>query len=90
MLTLLLRLLLFISALWLVRALLAAVWRGWSGSRRAGQGGVSGGAESRKMVKDPVCGMYMDPRLALRIEDGQGTYFFCSEACRAKFLEGAR
>ena len=84
--SLLTRLLIFISALWLVRRLLGAIFGGLhihseTGARRAKSEG-----EGKKMVKDPVCGMYMDPRLALRVEDKDGPVFFCSEECRQKFL----
>jgi YHS domain-containing protein len=41
---------------------------------------------STQMVKDPVCGMYMDSRLALRVENREGTHYFCSEGCKIKFL----
>jgi uncharacterized protein len=41
---------------------------------------------STQMVKDPVCGMYMDSRLAVRLENKNETYFFCSEGCKTKFL----
>lgn len=37
------------------------------------------------MVKDPVCGMYLDPRLAIR-DEMKGTYYFCSEQCRDQFM----
>jgi len=37
-------------------------------------------------VKDPVCGMYMDPRLAIRLEFKNGSFYFCSDECRQKFL----
>jgi YHS domain-containing protein len=39
------------------------------------------------MVKDPVCGMYMDPRLAIRLPNRKGDIFFCSEACRRRYEE---
>lgn len=41
---------------------------------------------SSKMVRDPVCGMYMDPRLAVRLEDKKEIFYFCSEECRRKYL----
>ena len=42
-------------------------------------------------VKDPVCGMYLDPRLAIRLEQNNGVFFFCSDSCRQKFaLQGPR
>ena len=41
------------------------------------------------MVKDPMCGMYMDPRLALRMEYKKESVYFCSDECRQKFLSAA-
>lgn len=37
-------------------------------------------------VKDPVCGMQIDPRAAAasREHDGE-TYYFCSDACLRQF-----
>ena len=38
------------------------------------------------MVKDPVCGMDVDPdSAAYRSEHDGHEYYFCSEHCRAKF-----
>jgi len=38
------------------------------------------------MVKDPVCGMDVDPSsTAYRSDHGGQTYYFCSEHCQAKF-----
>jgi Cu+-exporting ATPase len=37
-------------------------------------------------VKDPVCGMEIDPESAAATEEYQGrTYHFCSAACHEKF-----
>ncbi len=49
----------------------------------------AGGRESapNHMVKDPVCGMYMDSRLALRLERKHEEFFFCSEDCKNKYLK---
>jgi len=41
------------------------------------------------MVKDPMCGMYMDPRLAVRIQRNKEEFYFCSDECRQKFLAEA-
>ena len=45
-----------------------------------GQGGP-GDLPSQKMVRDPVCGTYIDPRLAVRLESGKDTLSFCSREC---------
>ena len=37
------------------------------------------------MVKDPVCGTWLDPQIALRLGKGSEETYFCSEACRDKF-----
>lgn len=89
MFSLLTRLLIFISALWLVRRLLGAIF---GGSRTHRDTAARNGASARagqKMVKDPVCGMYMDPRLALHVENSDGSFFFCSDECRRRFLAGS-
>ena len=39
------------------------------------------------MVKDPVCGMYMVSRLALKVEKKNKTVYFCSEKCKKNYLE---
>lgn len=39
-------------------------------------------------VKDPVCGMDVEPADAAAREDLEGqTYYFCSESCRRKFVQ---
>jgi len=43
-------------------------------------------AEAKTTVKDPVCGMTVDPQTAKhRAEHGGRTYYFCAERCRMKF-----
>ena len=38
------------------------------------------------MVKDPVCGMMIDPKTAAGTSVYQGqTYYFCSAGCKAEF-----
>lgn len=38
-------------------------------------------------VKDPVCGMEIDPSGAAASEEYQGvTYYFCSHACHETFV----
>ena len=38
------------------------------------------------MVKDPVCGMDVDPKSAAATSEYQGTtYYFCSPGCKRDF-----
>ncbi|MEO5805040.1 MAG: heavy metal translocating P-type ATPase [Devosia sp.] len=49
--------------------------------------GESGDVAAGNVVKDPVCGMTVDPQTAKHhVEHGGQTYFFCSAKCREKFL----
>ncbi len=43
-------------------------------------------AAANHMVKDPVCGMYMDSRLAVRLDSRRESFYFCSEECKNKYL----
>ncbi|HEX8168609.1 MAG TPA: heavy metal translocating P-type ATPase [Beijerinckiaceae bacterium] len=48
-------------------------------------------ADAGHRVKDPVCGMSVDPRTAKhRAEHDGQPYFFCSAGCRTKFLREPR
>ncbi len=38
-----------------------------------------------ELVKDPACGMYVSPAVALKKQVKGQTHYFCSEACRDKF-----
>src|SRR3954447_1719688 len=50
-----------------------------------GPGAASAGAEHR--MKDPVCGMSVDPHTAKhRAEHNGHPYSFCSSGCRTNFL----
>jgi P-type Cu+ transporter len=46
-------------------------------------------AQAATKVKDPVCGMMVDPHTAKHRHTHQGrTYYFCSAGCREKFAAG--
>ncbi len=75
---------------WLVRLLIAAliiraIWSlvaslvgGASGSKRVRRPG------SVPLVRDPVCGTYIQQSRALRVDARGKTHYFCSEDCRRK------
>ena len=77
----LLRILLIALGIWIFRRLLMAFQK----PQKTGSPQTPAGAENT-MVKDPVCGMYMDSRLAIRLENQTEALFFCSEECRQKFI----
>lgn len=43
-------------------------------------------AVSRKLVRDPVCGMHIAEGLAIVERSGGAPVYFCSEECRKKYL----
>ena len=40
-----------------------------------------------EMVRDPVCGAYIDANGGVTVRDGEKTYRFCSYECRDTFLK---
>ena len=76
------RILAFLGVLWLLRLLIGALAGKAIKSNRSGPETVR-----TKTVKDPVCGMYMDPRLAIQHQEQAGTIYFCSETCRDQYLK---
>jgi YHS domain-containing protein len=83
MLSILFKILSLALLIWLLRRFLAAILSKTGSGKPASNFPKS----AQKMVKDPVCGMYMDSRLAVRIEEGREVVYFCSEDCRNKYLK---
>jgi YHS domain-containing protein len=42
-------------------------------------------APSVKLVRDPVCGVFVVPSRAITARSGSTTEYFCSEKCRAEW-----
>jgi YHS domain-containing protein len=78
----LVRFLMLIGVIWLLRRLLSFFA---DASKKAGSKN-NPASTSNHMVKDPICGMYMDSRLAIRLESGKEEVYFCSEDCKNKYL----
>jgi len=52
---------------------------------------VPGDARSRKLVRDPVCGMHLALGLALAEQSSSDEpVYFCSEECRNKFMDAPK
>jgi YHS domain-containing protein len=71
-----------VGVIWLLRQFMAL----FMGASRKSQPKNSSADVANHMVKDPICGMYMDSRLAVRLESGKETVYFCSEECKDKYL----
>jgi uncharacterized protein len=59
-------------------------------STRFPQQGPSANQAIDEMVKDPVCGVYVPKRDALRVSSGGETLYFCSPKCRERYLEAKK
>jgi len=42
---------------------------------------------SGEMIKDPVCGTYVDKDSDIRVREGEKVHCFCSFECRDKFIK---
>jgi uncharacterized protein len=78
--------LVIVVVLWLIRRLLGSLL---GGPKKAGEPEKPQDGPNN-MVKDPVCGMYMDSRLAVRIDKHKEAFYFCSEDCKNKYLGKSR
>jgi YHS domain-containing protein len=47
---------------------------------------VPSDAVTRKLVRDPVCGMHLAEGIAVVQRQGREVLYFCSEECREKFV----
>ena len=82
------RLFLVLMALTAVRYILAKVFpakRAAAPSRRSDRQSERQVA-SKSMVKDPQCGMYVAPELAVEARTAAGSLFFCSKECRDSYV----
>jgi len=50
----------------------------------------AGQKSSGNMVKDPVCGSYVDAAESISVRDGAKVYHFCGYTCRDAFLNQLR
>ena len=66
-----------------------AFWRIVDGvieaARGAPPGRRNGNAPVVKLVRDPVCGTHVPPRVALSLTSDGSTHYFCSEVCRGEY-----
>ena len=78
------RILLLALVVWVIRYVLMSIQEiGKNHSKKYSS------EEASVMVKDPVCGMYMDPSLAVRLDGRDKQLYFCSEKCKSKYLSNS-
>jgi YHS domain-containing protein len=71
-------------AVWLIRSLAArAIGKAPRSGERVGQAGAE---VSRRLHRDPVCGMHVSEDISIVGEQGGETLHFCSAECRDRYL----
>lgn len=79
----LLRLLIGVLLIRVVWGFVAGLLRGAAEpKRRSGERAVA-------LVRDPVCGTFIEPARAIEARVGATVHYFCSESCRAQFRRSA-
>ncbi len=59
--------------------------RGLLGKNKEVAWSVGSSGSPSDMMQDPVCGMFVPKEGAFFLQQGDHTYFFCSETCRASY-----
>jgi len=75
----LLRFLLGLLVVWVVWRLLTGMVDGAAGPRRVPP------QRAVPLVRDPVCGTFVDQSRALTTKRGGAVHYFCSEGCRREY-----
>jgi len=73
-----------LAVFWWLGRLLGATRRGAAVRKPPGRGEALRG----RMVRDRVCNTFIPEERALRVQNDGEEHFFCSEACRDRFLAG--
>ena len=53
-------------------------------------GAIPVSSAARRLVRDPVCGMYVDETLSIPLREGGELLHFCSPACRDAYAASTR
>lgn len=91
---LILYLLLTVILISLLRGVIGTLARAFSIFVQASRGGTSGRHIPQvpltgELKRDPVCGTYISAATSLKVGEGAQTVYFCSGACRDKYLMAA-
>ena len=60
-----------------------------SSAARAASGQRAAAPPIMKLTRDPICGTFVVPGKAVEFVRGRETLYFCSDACRRRYLEKA-
>jgi YHS domain-containing protein len=61
------------------------VWRIIDAVIAGARSPAAGSHPAVKLVRDPVCGTYVQPQATLSVTSAGSTHYFCSEQCKSVF-----
>jgi hypothetical protein len=80
-------------SVWLLRRVFGSLLRGATSQPRP-PGVASSSPQalkgSRRLVRDPVCGMHVDETLSIPMREGDEMLHFCSMACRDAYVVSSK
>ena len=79
------RLIVFGVLLVIIYFLVKSALRGLLGKDKEVARSVGSSGNPSEMLQDPVCGMFVPKEGSFFLQQGERTYFFCSETCRATY-----
>lgn len=77
-------------SVWLVRRLLGSQLQTTARSPQQGTASSEPRGAARRLVRDPVCGMYVDETLSIPMREGDRLLHFCSIACRDAYVVSSK
>jgi YHS domain-containing protein len=77
---------------WLLRRLFGSLLQNAGVAQQRANGSVEPQPPnlSRRLVRDPVCGMHVDETLSIPMRDGEELLHFCSIACRDAYVVSSK
>jgi len=73
---------------WMLRS--AAQRNAGKSAEQTSQAGASQAGASRRLHRDPVCGMHVSEEISFPVREGEATLHFCSAECRDKYTGAQR
>jgi len=78
---------------WLLRRVFGSLLQNAGSMPQQNGAGSTASAQprsSRRLVRDPVCGMHVDETLSIPLREGDELMHFCSMSCRDAYIAGTR
>ncbi|HEV2196848.1 MAG TPA: hypothetical protein VGR55_14785 [Candidatus Acidoferrum sp.] len=79
-------------SVWLLRRVFGSLLQNAEAPRKGanGSGELQTPNLSRRLVRDPVCGMHVDETLSIPMREGDELLHFCSIACRDAYVVSSK